>query len=148
MVSSIIQYYTTVLSDFLTASNYSSLQRSAMSVVGGASHVTCPEHHRRITPTHHVLFLQHVSTLDISLDKHSDTQTMVDEFYRSARELLDRFYPERTITVSSRDPDFVTASIKARLRRRNKLMRVGRIEEADVLTVRIGKEIKQRKECA
>jgi len=85
-----------------------------------------------------------VSTLDISVDKHSDTQTMVDEFYRTARELLDRFYPERTITVSSRDPDFVTASIKARLRRRNKLMRAGRLEEADVLTVRIGKEIKQR----
>ena len=112
--------------------------------------------YRRVTPTHHALFLQHVSTLDIGVDKHSDTQTMVDEFYRTARELLDRFYPERTITddddddddVSSRDPDFVTASIKARLRRRNKLMRVGRIEEADVLTVRIGKEIKQRKECA
>ena len=100
--------------------------------------------YRRVTPTHHALFLQHVSTLDISVDKHSNIQAMFDAFYTIALELLDRFYPERTITVSSRDPDFVTASIKARLRRKNRLMRAGRIEEADVLAARIGKEIKQR----
>jgi len=52
--------------------------------------------YRRITPTHHALFLQHVSTVDISVDMYSDTQTMVDNFYRTARELLDRLYPERT----------------------------------------------------
>jgi len=69
---------------------------------------------------------------------------MFDAFYKTARELLDRFYLERTITVSSRDPDFVTASIKARLRRKNKLMRAGRLEEADVLTECIGREIKKR----
>jgi len=39
--------------------------------------------HRRITPTHHALFLQHVSTVGISVDMHSDTQTMVDNFYRA-----------------------------------------------------------------
>jgi len=83
--------------------------------------------HNADTSRHHALFLQHVSTVDISVDMHPDTQTMVDNFYRTARELLDRFYPERTITVSSRDPDFVSASIKARLRRRNKLMRAGRL---------------------
>jgi len=51
---------------------------------------------------------------------------------------------QQPASVSSRDLDFVTASIKARLRRRNKLMRAGRLEEADELTARIGKEIKQR----
>ena len=79
-----------------------------------------------------------------TLSHYSDTQAIIGNFYRTARELLDRFYSERTITVSSRDPDFITASIKARLRRRNKLMRGRRQEEADVLTAGIGKDIKQR----
>ena len=100
--------------------------------------------YRRVTPTHHARFLQHISALDITVDEHSNTQAMFDDFYTTALELLDQFYPERTVTVSSRDPDFVTASIKARLRRKNKLMRAGRLEEADVLSARIGKEIKQR----
>ena len=59
-------------------------------------------------------------------------------------DLLNHFYPERTITLSSRNPDFVTPSIKAKLRRKNRLMRAGRIEEANALAQRIGKAIANR----
>ena len=51
------------------------------------------------------------------------------------------YYPLRTITVSSRDPDYVTPAIKAKLRRKNRIMRVGRLDEADALAKQISKDI-------
>jgi len=44
--------------------------------------------------------------------------------------LLDQFYPEREISVTSADPRFVTPVIKSMLRRKNRLMRSGRLDEA------------------
>ena len=52
-------------------------------------------------------------------------------------DLLDRFYPTRTITVTSADPHFVTPAVKAMLRRKNRLMRAGRKEEANALAARV-----------
>ena len=43
--------------------------------------------------------------------------------------------------MASRDPEYITLEIKFKLRRRNKLMRKGRTEEADALSLRIGKDI-------
>jgi len=54
---------------------------------------------------------------------------------------MNYFYPERTITLSSRDPEFVTPATKASLRRKSRLMRADRIEKANALAARIGKEI-------
>jgi len=51
--------------------------------------------------------------------------------------LLDRFYPEREITVTSSDPPYVTPAVKAQLRLRNCLMRAGRTAEADAIAARI-----------
>ena len=48
-------------------------------------------------------------------------------------DLLNRFYPEREITVTSSDPPYVTPTVKALLRRKNRLMRAGRTEEADAI---------------
>ena len=48
---------------------------------------------------------------------------------------------ERTITVTSRDPDYITAETKALLRMKNRLMRSGRIEEASAVAKRIGENI-------
>jgi len=70
---------------------------------------------------------------------------MCNNFYTTAREQLDRL-DLCTTTVTSRDPEFVTVSIKARLRRKNKLMRAGCLEEATALTERVRKKIKQRKQ--
>lgn len=69
-----------------------------------------------------------------------NTQTEFDNYCNTALGLLNDFYPERTISISSRDPDWVTPEIKSMLRRKNRLMRAGRVEEAGALADRIGKE--------
>jgi hypothetical protein len=65
-------------------------------------------------------------------------------FYSSAHSLLNQFYPERTIKVKSRDPQYVTPEIKAKLRRKNRLMHAGRVEEAGALEERIGKDLERQ----
>ena len=67
-----------------------------------------------------------------------------DRFYTIAQNLLEMFYPERTVTITSRDPPYITGYIKSMLRRKNHLMRRGRVEEASALAQRIGKEIIRR----
>jgi len=73
-----------------------------------------------------------------------DTQGELDHFYNVAFQLLNQFYPERTITVTSRDPAYITPAIKASLRRKNHLMHAGRVEEASALAERIGKKISNK----
>ena len=97
---------------------------------------------RRISPPQHAAFLQYIQTLDLDLSTLScDAQETFDVFYDMVTGLLNHFYPERTITVTSRDPAYVTPAIKAKLRRKNRLMRAGRIEKANALAVQIGKDI-------
>jgi len=69
------------------------------------------------------------------------THEQFQQFYNNALYLLNYFYLERTITLSSRDPEFVIPAIKASLRRKNRLMRAGRIEKANELAALIGKQI-------
>jgi len=92
---------------------------------------------RKRSPTQHALFLDHMSDLNITFDNSNDVQVNFDELYDVMLSLLDRFYPERSITVTSADPDFVTPTIKAQLRKKNRLMRAGRSEEAGALAKRI-----------
>ena len=102
--------------------------------------------YRKVTPVQHASFLQHIFTLDYDISHYSstDTQSMFDCFHETALQLLNSIYPERTITLTSRDPDYMTAAIKAKLRRKNRLMHAGRMEEAEALAVRIGKDIGSR----
>ena len=65
-------------------------------------------------------------------------------FYSCALELLDRFYPERSVTVSSRDPYYITPQIKYMLREKNRLMRIRNIDAANALAFQIGKAIARR----
>jgi len=65
--------------------------------------------------------------------EHIDVQTEFDQFYDITLGLLNVFYPEQSITVTSRDPEYVTPSTKAKLRRKNWLMRSGKVEEAGAL---------------
>ena len=58
--------------------------------------------------------------------------------------MLNIFYPLRTVTVTNRDPYFVTPKIKSLLRKRNRLMRKGRIEKAESITNRISQSIVDR----
>ena len=45
--------------------------------------------------------------------------------------------------MSSRDPPFVTPTIKAMLREKNQLMRAGKVERAGALSLQIGQLITQ-----
>ena len=106
---------------------------------------------REASPAQHDQFLQHLSDTGFNYCEDgnfpaadADTQEHFDAFYSAALELLDRFYPERAITVSSRDPYYLTPAIKAELRRRNRLHRAGRVDEASALALRIGEDIANR----
>ena len=71
----------------------------------------------------HARFLEQISTDEFINPQSTEyVQEEFDYFYKVALGLLDRFYPERTITVRSRDPDYVTPYIKAQLRKKNRLV--------------------------
>jgi len=72
-------------------------------------------------------------------------QSQFDLFYTIAHNLLEMFYPERTVTITT---PYITGYIKSMLRRKNRLMRRGRVEElgpkASALAQHIGKKITRR----
>jgi len=67
----------------------------------------------------------------------NDTQMAFDQVYSVMLGILDYFYPTRSVSVTNRDPYFVTPVIKALLRKRNRLMRRGAVAAAESLTKRI-----------
>lgn len=92
---------------------------------------------RRRSPAQHMLFLHCISQLHIDIPTTCSVQSNFDTLYTIMQDLLDTFYPVEYITVTSSDPPFVTPIIKALLRRKNRLMRKGRIEEASALSERV-----------
>ena len=96
---------------------------------------------RKCTPTQNALLLESASQLDIKIKTDQDVQTSFDQMYGFMTSMLDQHYPKREITVTSNDPRFVTPAVKALLRRKNRLMRAGRTEEAGALACRIRKTI-------
>jgi len=95
---------------------------------------------RKRSPGINAAFLHYLSSLP---EQHFSIQVFnlqaaFDAFYSKAISLLDLFYPERVVTLTSSDPRFVSPEIKSDLRRRNQLMRLGRVDEASALSVKIG----------
>src|SRR6218665_2378390 len=68
-------------------------------------------------------------------------ETAWEEFYTTIGGWLDLHYPQRVVTITSRDPAYITPEIKYMLRRRNKLMKRGLLEQASALSTKIGREI-------
>lgn len=99
---------------------------------------------RQRSPDRHAHYLSQLSHLHYSSDYNADTQTEFNSFYTYLHNLLDSYYPKRTITVTSSEPKFMTPALKAMLRRRNRLMRASRIDEASALARRIGQVIQYR----
>ena len=64
-----------------------------------------------------------------------------DRFYSILLATFNHIYLEQKITITSRDPPFVTPLLKIQLREKNRLMRHGQLELADALGQRIGKAI-------
>ena len=64
--------------------------------------------YHRVTPQH-AAFPQYISTIEIepSLPQidHTNVQAEFGQFYDISLDLLNAFYPERSATVTSRNPD-------------------------------------------
>jgi len=68
-------------------------------------------------------------------------QVAFDKFYDYALSWLDSVYALRSVTITNRDPPFVTPKIKSLLRKRNELMHKGSTDKADSLTKKITQSI-------
>jgi len=78
----------------------------------------------------------------VNPDGRGDTQEEFDRLYSDLLKLLNTHYPERSVTITSADPPYVTPSVKYMLRKKNRLMREGSVEQAAALAVKIGDAIK------
>src|SRR6218665_1756879 len=97
---------------------------------------------RRRTPAMHASLLHHLKNFDDSkLAISTDMSVAWDEFYGTINGWLEQFYPMRVVSVTSREPDYMTPDIKYLLRRKNRLMRRGALEEASALAIKIGRGI-------
>ena len=94
------------------------------------------------TPRQHAAVLSHLQTYSWdSVCSATEVQQAADLFYDQMKTIVDDYYPMSTITTTSRDPGFVTPEVKSMLRKKNYLMRRGRIEEANSIVKRVSKII-------
>ena len=94
------------------------------------------------TPRQHAAVLSHLQTYSWdSVCSATEVQQAADLFYDQMKTIVDVYYPLSTITTTSRDPGFVTPEVKSMLRKKNYLMRRGRIEEANSIVKRVSKII-------
>jgi len=93
---------------------------------------------RKPTPAKNAAFFAATRTYDwSSVLQSDDPQQAADAFYSCINSLLDLFYPQSTITLTSRDPSFVTPALKQLLRLKNSFMRRGKTDKADALSLKI-----------
>ena len=71
-----------------------------------------------------------------------DLQEECDRLYTTLSDLLATYYSQRFVTITSKDPPYITPTVKCMLRRKNHLMRAGKTEEAAALAVKVGAAIK------
>lgn len=107
---------------------------------------------RKKSPAQHAATLQFLmtdgSSLFADIDAVSgDLQNSFNNFYGAMDYILNRFYPMRSVTLTSSDPTFITPEIKTALRRKNALMHKGKFEEANALAVKIGGLITRHNAC-
>jgi Reverse transcriptase (RNA-dependent DNA polymerase)/Endonuclease/Exonuclease/phosphatase family len=94
---------------------------------------------RRRTPQQNASLLRHLESVDLSyIAAIDDLQNAWNSFYLESKTILDQIYPLRRITMTSSDPPFLTPEAKLLLRRKNRLMRAGRLEEASAMARRVG----------
>src|SRR5882757_9699345 len=97
---------------------------------------------RKPTPAQNVAFLSALKSFDWSPVTSADMiQVAADKFYDCCTMLLIKFYATKSATITSRDPPYVTPFIKSLMRKKNKIMRVGKTEQAGAISLRIEDEI-------
>jgi len=67
----------------------------------------------------------------------TDVEQVYDAFVGITQNILSFTVPVKTVSMGPKDPEFITPRVKAMLRKRNRLRRKGRLEEADSLAQQI-----------
>ena len=89
---------------------------------------------RKRTPARNASLLSSLQYVDWSnVLSDCDIQLAFDLFYDYTLNLLNAHYPLATVTVTSRNPSFVTLAIKGMLKQKNQLMHKGQTEKANQL---------------
>ena len=96
---------------------------------------------RRHSPAQHAQFLASEKAPIFVIDPSCNPQDEFDRFYEVIMQLLNTYYPERSITITSADPPYVSPAVKMMLRQKNKLMRAGKLGRAESLAAKIGAAI-------
>ena len=86
-------------------------------------------------------YKEYMSTYTFEVRHRSSAQELFNEFYTKMHNVVDTFFPYKEVTLTNKEPPFVTPLIKYLLRRKNKLMRKGRKTEAQIITDRIKRQI-------
>lgn len=87
-----------------------------------------------------MLELQHICWSHVT-DYSLSVDVAFNNFYDSAIALLNRHFPERCVTLTSRDPPFVTPYVKLLLREKQKLTKREKVEAANAIASKIQKAI-------
>jgi hypothetical protein len=70
-----------------------------------------------------------------------DIQLLYTRFLAVCKYLVSSCIPSKTVTLGTREPEYITPLVKSLLRKRYKLRRKGRVAEADVLAQKINELI-------
>ena len=98
--------------------------------------------YRSKAPSQHAAFLLNARNITFSdVYDSGNAQDCADRFYSTVNFLLDTYYPIKTVTLTDKDPQYITPEVKTLLRRKNVLMHQGKFEEASSLALKIGKLI-------
>ena len=79
-----------------------------------------------------------------SITNNLDCELAFNQFYVIINDVLNRTFPEQYVTVTSRDPFYITPYIKKLLRDKNRLVRAGKEGAANSLATKINKLITEK----
>ena len=77
-----------------------------------------------------------------------DIDAIYNDLIKVLKWHINAIVPIRNVSMRERDPSYITPRIKILLRKRNKLRRAGRIEEADYTAVNINRLIAHNRNTA
>ena len=99
-------------------------------------------HNRRCTEAKKAALLNKLSIFDWGeVYNSTDVNQAFDIFYDNCTVLLNECFPVSTVTMTDKDPPFVTPGIKSLLKEKNKLLHKGKVQKAEAITNTISKLI-------
>ena len=129
---------TKIVQSTVTTEHKAIIARSDDSVISDINKKSTTFQIRKRSPSQHAALLQYLQQYNWNnVYNTEDIEFATSTFYHSVNTIMDTFYPIRSVTVTSRDPYFITPEIKQLLRNKNKIMKQNRIERANVISNRI-----------